>query len=68
MKYLFFALSRPSIIQLHKLITIPHRLQELGITRAFDDGICVDLHGNPTDNAPNNQTKVRQMTKQNYAK
>ena len=57
------------IIQFNKLIPISRSLQLFDRVVALDNGDAyVYLYGNPIGNAPNDQTKVRQMTKQKCAK
>lgn len=52
------------IIQLHKLILVSRGIQKFDRVVALDNGDAyVYLYGNPIGNAPNNQTKVRQITK-----
>ena len=52
------------IIQFNKLIPISRSLQLFDRVVAFDNGdASVCLYGNPICNAPNDQIKVRQMTK-----
>ena len=65
----FYLYTSFSLIQLHKLTPISRSLQKLDRVVTIDNGdACVCLFGNLIGIAPNDQTKVRQMTKQKCAK